>query len=157
MSDHQSANFSLLVSRERCGNAIKSALRLYVGKGRRYSVKQLSNATGVKDRVIECAMIDPASVDYRPLPLEALMSIGSFLGASFTNEWAGLMHQGAFDLPDDDVPPGALAADNSDDNAKLTRAAIDGEFDTSEAPDLRVVGSRMMSRGARLVALGRAA
>lgn len=151
MADNSSANLSPLISRERCGNEINNALRLYVGRGRRYSVKQLSNATGIKDRVIECAMCDAASVDYRPLPIEALVSIAGFLGPDFTSEWLALAGQGAFDLPDaDDTPPGALAADNSDDNATLVRAAIDGKFDDDEKPDLKVVGTRMVSRGMML-------
>lgn len=157
MPDHCAASFSPLISREQAGNAIRKALSLFVGRGRRYSVKQLSNATGIKDRVIECALTDPASIDYRPLSLEALFSIGMFLGATFTNEWMHEMRQGSFDLPDDDLPPGMIAADNSDDNATIVRAALDGSFDETEASDLRVVGSRLMSRGAKLVAIGRAA
>jgi hypothetical protein len=151
-----SANFPLLVSREQAGNTIGAALRLFVGRGRHYSVKQLSNATGVKDRMIECAMCDAASVDYRPLPSEALLSVATFLGAVFTSEWMALAKQGAFDLPDaDDPPPGMLAADNCDDAAVVTRAAIDGKFTSDEHPDLRVVGIHMIARGQCLAALGR--
>lgn len=155
---NNSANFPLLVSREQAGNTIGSALRLFVGRGRQYSVKQLANATGVKDRVIECATCDAASIDYRPLPPEALLSIALFLGSAFTSEWISLAKQGAFDLPDaDDPPPGAIAADNCDDTAVVTRAAIDGKFTSDEHPDLRVVGIRMVARGHQLAALGRAA
>lgn len=157
MAVNDSANLSPLISRERMGNAIKGALDLYVGRGRRYSVKQLANATGVKDRVIECAKCDPASVDYRPLPLEALASIAAFLGSDFTNEWLHLAGQGAFDLPDDEPAPGEVAADNTDDNAVVVRAAIDGHFDRDERRDLKVVGSRMVTRGSQLAALGRRA
>lgn len=157
MAVNNTADFGPLVSREQAGNKIGSALRLFVGRGRRYSVKQLSNATGVKDRMVECAMIDPASPDYRPLPDWALLSIAGFLGAQFTNEWLSLAHQGAFDLPDNPPDPGALAADNAEDNAILTRAALDGQFCGEELPDLKVVGSRMVRRGHKLVALGRVA
>lgn len=153
MADHPSANHSLLISRDRAGNVIGNALRLFVGRGRRYSVKQLSNATGVKDRAIECAMARPDSGDYRPLPNEALLSITSFLGASFTNEWLSLTSQGAFDLPEAEPDPGSLAADNSDDNARVVRAAVDGHFGDSEVKDLHDVGARMVSRGAQLVGL----
>lgn len=155
MAVHDSANFQPLVSRERIGNAQGAALRLFVGRGRRYSVKQLANGSGIKDRVIECAMIAADNPDYRPLSQEALASIGLFLGSAFTNEWIGLMGQGAFDLPEGEPDPGNLAADNSDDNATVTRAAIDGVFDNEERPGLTVVGSRMVSRGVQLVALGK--
>ncbi len=154
MPDNSTAKFPLLVSREQAGNKIGRALRLYVGRGRQYSVKELSNATGVKDRVIECAMVDASTYDYRPLPFEAVLSIATFLGADFTNSWLSLAGQGAFDLPDDGEPdPGALACETADDSATVIHAAIDGKFDAFETPGLRVVGRRMMTRGAKLVAL----
>lgn len=155
MADDWSANFPLLISREQAGNKIGAALRLYVGRQRRYSVKQLANGTGVKDRLIECAIADAGSVEYRPLPPECLLSLIAFLGPDFTNEFLHLAGQGAFELPDVEPDPGALAADNSDDNATVTRAAMDGVFDDSERPDLRVVGSRMVTRGSQLVALSK--
>jgi len=154
VADDWSANFPLLISREQAGNKIGAALRLFVGRQRRYSVKQLANGTGVKDRIIECAMADAGSADYRPLPPECLLSLIAFLGPDFTNEFLPLAGQGAFELPDAEPDPGALAADNSDDNATVTRAAIDGKFDDSERPGLTVVGSRMVARGTQLVALG---
>jgi len=155
MTCPNSAIISPLISREQAGNKVGAALRLYVGRGRRYSVKQLSNATGVKDRVIECATYAPASVDYRPLPLDALLSISLFLGAEFTSEWLSLADQGAFLLPQiDDTPPGVLAADNAEDNATIARAAVDGVFDHAEKQELRPVGVRMMTRGATLARMG---
>lgn len=155
MAVHDSANLCLLVSREHAGNKIGAALRLFVGRGRRYSVKQLANGTGVKDRLIECAMTDAGSVDYRPLPPECLLSLMAFLGSDFTNEFLPLAGQGAFDLPDDEPNPGVVATDNADDNAVVVRAAIDGKFDNDERRDLKVVGSRMVTRGSQLVALGK--
>lgn len=154
MSDNQSANFPPLVSREQNDNAICKALRLFVGRRRQYSVKQLSNGTGVKDRMIECAMTDPENIDHRALPSWALLSVMTFLGPVFSNEILAQTGQGAFDLPDVEPRPGDLAADNTDDNATVVRAAIDGEFCEKETPDLKTVGTRMMSRGATLVALG---
>lgn len=154
MLDNHAAKFPLLVSREQAGNRIGRALKLFIGRGRQYSVKEVSNATGVKDRVIECAMADAASYDFRPLPNEALLSLALFLGADFTNSWIALAKQGAFDLPDDGDPnPGTFACETADDGATVIRAAIDGKFDDDETPGLCVVGSRMMKRGAQLVAL----
>lgn len=93
MTDKPSANFPALVSREQAGNEINKALRLFVGRGRRYSVKQLANATGVPDRVIECAMT--SGYDHRSLPDWALLSLMKFLGPEFTNEFLGLAGQTA--------------------------------------------------------------
>jgi hypothetical protein len=155
MSDrNNSADFGPLVSRSAARSAFRNALRLYVGRGRRYSVKQLSNGTGVKDRVIECAMADPDNGEYREPELAAVLSISAFLGSAFTTEWLKEAGQGAFDLPGgEDLPPGQLAADNADDNAVVTRAALDGVFDPDERRQLRPVGLRMVARGHRLAAL----
>lgn len=155
MAVNDSANLRPIISREHAGNKIGDALRLYVGRGRRYSVKQLANGTGVKDRLIECAMADAGSVDYRPLPPECLLSLIAFLGPDFTNEFLPLAGQGAFELPDEEPDPGHVAADNTDDNAVVVRAAIDGKFDPDERRGLKVVGARMVARGSQLVALGK--
>lgn len=154
MSSDNSANFQPLVSRERIGNAQGSALRLFVGRGRHYSVKQLANGSGIKDRVIESAMCAVDSPDFRPLSQEALASIGLFLGSTFTNEWIGLMGQGAFDLPDSDAPPpGEIAADIAGDSADVARMAADGEFCGEDRKRLRAIGQRKIERGMKLVSL----
>lgn len=155
MADNTSANFVPLVSREHAWNKFSAALRLYVGRGRRYSVKQLANGAGVKDRVIECAMYAPDNIDFRPMPFEAQMSIARFLGADFTNEWLVVAEQGAFDLPDEsEPPPGMLAADCTGDSAEIARRAADGEFCSDDRKALKVVGQRKIERGMRLVAMG---
>lgn len=150
-----SADNSLLVSRSDARDAVRHALRLYVGRGRRYSVKQLSNATGVPDRTIECATCDPESTDYRPLPLECLLSVSKFLGAEFTSEWLFEADQGAFELLDGEVPvPGALAAAEALDTAEIVTRAADGEFGPSDIEALKAVGHREIRRGMTLVSLG---
>lgn len=158
MREQHSANYPLLVSREQIGNTIRKALRLYVGRGRQFSVKELSNGTGVKDRVIECAMEAPDSVEYRPLPLEAFASIMSFMGAHFANDVLATMNMGAFDLPDTEIDPHELVATSAENNAKIARAAADGKIDGDEARNLRAAGESMVTHGQNLVALaGRAA
>lgn len=101
MASSPSANFSPLVSREQGRNAVGDALRLFVGRGRRWSVKQLSNATGIPDWQINAAMIDGGSVDNRPLPPEALLSVAKFIGPAFTNEWLRLANQLAVVAPEE--------------------------------------------------------
>lgn len=152
-SAHSSADNDALVSRTAADAKIRAGLRLFVGRGKRFSVKQLSNASGVADRAIECAMASDGP-EFRPLSLDRLLSISSVIGPEFTVEWLGLASQGAFWLPNaDETPPGEMAADNSEDNATLVRAAIDGVFNGDEKPVLAVVGKRMMARGAQLAAL----
>lgn len=158
MSDrNDSAGNSLLISRNAANETFREALRMFVGRGKRFSVKQLSNGTGIKDRMIECFMAQIDSTDFRKPDLEEVLSIASFLGPDFTTELLEPAQQGAFWLPDDEPAPGEFAADNADDNAVVTRAARDGKFDRDERKDLKVVGTRMVSRGAQLVALGKAA
>jgi hypothetical protein len=150
-----SANIELLVSRNEVSANVARALSLFVGRGRRYSVKQLSNATGVPDRLIECAKCDPASEDHRPLHPEHLLSLSRFLGAAFTSEWMVLACQGAFDLPDCEIPtPGTLAADDAQDTAEIVRRAADGEFCPDDHKALKAVGHREIQRGMKLVAMG---
>jgi len=147
-----SADLQPLVSREQARNTIADAIRLFVGRGRRYSVKQLSNGTRVPDWQINAALVDASKPDHRPLPPEALLSISAFLGADFTNEWLGLAYQGAFDFPDEDDPrPGDMAVEAAENAATVARAAADGAFGPDDHPALRVVGARMKRSGAMLV------
>lgn len=105
-----SANDLLLVSRTSVREKIRDALRLYVGRGRRYSVKELSNGTGVADRMIESAMCEPDSPDYRQLKTEELLSIAKFLGAPFASTYLEVAGLGAFELMDGQIPlPKVLA------------------------------------------------
>lgn len=156
MSADTSANLTPLVSRSAAGEAFRLALRLFIGRGRRYSVKQASNGSGVKDRLIECAMEHPDSGEHRPPGLDTVLSLAAFLGPEFTCEWLALAGQGAFWLPStDDAPAGLIAADSAEDHARIARAAADGKFGRDEKPDLHVVGTRMMARGAHLREIGR--
>jgi hypothetical protein len=126
---------------------------MFVGRGKRYSVKQLSNGTGIADRMIESFMAQVDSTDFRKPDVEELLTLCSFIGPEFTTEVLILAQQAAVWLPETDgTPPGALAADNAEDNAELARRAADGSFEGDEQA-LKVVGTRMMGRGAQLVAL----
>ncbi len=157
MSDEFAANFPLLVSSGEARDGIARALRLFVGRGRRYSVKQLSNSTGVREWEINQALIPADDPKHRPLKPECLMSISMFLGAAFINEWISPTNVGVFDLPEEGVCPGEFAADNTDDNASIVRDAIDKVWGTRTGiPDLMQIGNRMMQRGAQLIAIGRA-
>jgi hypothetical protein len=151
LARNKAADNDPLVSRSAADSAVRDALRLFVGRGRRYSVKQLSNASGVADRAIECAMERIDSTDFRPLSFERLLSIASVIGPEFTTEWLKLSQQGSFWLPEtDDLPPGELAADVTEDAAHIARRAADGELCENDRHELRPVGRRMMANGARL-------
>ena len=83
----ESADLIPLVSRTAAGEHESRALRMFIGRGKRYSVKEAANGAGWKDRVIECAMAGPENSDWRPLPAGALHSLMSFLGPDFITAW----------------------------------------------------------------------
>ena len=131
-----SANIPLLVSRNSFREAISKALNMHVGRGRRWTVKELSNATGVPDRIIECAKLDPDDADFRPLREENLASVGKFLGAPFVSIWLEMMGLGAFELADGQIPlPKVLTTapvneDVAEERKRLIRrlAELEGEL-----------------------------
>lgn len=149
-----SRNHDLLVSRNAHAEKVRRALRLYVGRGRHYSVKELSNGTGVPDRCIESAMCDPESTDWRQLRPEQLASIAKFLGAPFASVYLELSGLGAFELFEGQPPlPGVLAAADAADTAEIALRAADGEFDAEDRRALKEVGHREIQRGMTLVSL----
>ena len=119
-----SADFSLIVSRTAVREKLRDALRLYVGRGRRYSVKELSNATGVPDRCIEAAKCDPDDPDYRPLTLENLASLSSFLGAPFASAFLELAGMGAFELSGQIPLPSVLATADTNETKEEKRKRL---------------------------------
>lgn len=121
----ESANDLLLVSRNAVREKLRDALRLYVGRGRRFSVKELSNGTGVADRLIESAMCGIDTADYRPLSHEALASIAKFLGAPFASHYLELSGLGAFELMDGQIPlPKVLTSADADEPAAEERKRL---------------------------------
>lgn len=148
-----SAGIEPNVSRSAAYSAFGRALRLYVGRGCRYSYKELQQKSGVAARMIEAYRYATDHEEWRPAPFEDVLSLSGAIGPEFTADWLSLSAQGAFWLPEtDDTPPGALAADNADDNAELTRRALDGSF-AGDAKALRIVGQRMVARGMKLSAV----
>lgn len=153
MPDRQSAGLSPLVSRNDHFDAVAKALNIFVGRGKRYSYKDVQRGAGIPERMIECYKHLPDHEDWRPIKPEELASLFKFLGPEFTSTYLGkVCDQGAFWLPTGIEPPGAIAADSAEDTAIITRAAADGKFDDGEKPALHVVGQRMIERGQRLAA-----
>ena len=106
----ESANISPLISRNTIGEKLRNALHLHVGRGRRYSIRELSQATGVPERSIEAAKCEPDDPEFRPLSLENLASLTKFLGAPFASAFLEPCGLGAFELMDGQIPlPKVLA------------------------------------------------
>ena len=154
MNARFSADLGPTISRNVAGNAINSALRQFVGRGRDYSVKMLSNASRVPDRVIECAMCHPEDPDYRALKPEALLSIAGVLGPGFTTEMLKPIQQAAYRCDKrDPVEPCVLVADCAADTAEVAERARDNHFCPTDRRALKLVGQRQVERGMMLVAM----
>jgi hypothetical protein len=158
MADKQSAELTALVSHEQLENAFWRALRMFVGRGKRHSADEVSKGAGVHRRTLDCYRGYPIGhPDHRPLDYAQKFSIASFIGADLTTEWIGFIGQAAYDLPDIEPDPGELAADTSEDTAKVVRMAADRDLTNDDPQQLRSTGSRMMRHGAALLAIGRVA
>jgi hypothetical protein len=100
-----------LVSRNAIREKQRSALRLHIGRGRRFSVAEASEGSGVPERAIEAAMCFIDDENYRPLALENVASLAKFLGAAFVSHYLELSGLGAFELMDGQPPlPKVLAS-----------------------------------------------
>lgn len=102
-----------LVTREEIRAKVRKALNLHVGRGRRYSVEELSEGAGVPKRCIQAAMTKIDDENYRPLTLENLASIAKFLKAPFVSTFLEPCGLGAFDLSGQPPLPHVLASADS--------------------------------------------
>jgi hypothetical protein len=113
MNAPASVHFELLVSRNSIREGVRDALRLHAGRGRRYSVAELSQGSGVPEGNIENAMRPVDNENFRPLKLEEQASIAKFLGASFVSAYLDLSDLGAFELSGQAPLPKVLATAES--------------------------------------------
>lgn len=99
---------SRLISPDRAGDAIADALRLFVGRGRRFAVEDVSEGTGIPVRTLRSYLA--TGEDRRTPPADTLLVLSSFLGRDFTARFLGCVGQGSFDL--DPIPgePGHVIA-----------------------------------------------
>lgn len=124
MSDRNgSADIAPLVSRSAAQEQIRRCLRMFIGRGKRYSVKEASNGSGVPDRVIECAIAPDGSTDYREPPYHVVESLKSFIGPELSSALMSPIGQGAYWLPDGDGDDlHALARDGAEFNHEFLAA-----------------------------------
>lgn len=109
MTDKHSAEFAPLVSHEQLDNAFWRAIRMFVGRGKRHRACEVSAASGVHRRTLDCYRGYPIGhPDHRPLDYAQKFSIASVIGADLTTQWLRLIGQAAYDLPDVEPDPSAL-------------------------------------------------
>lgn len=157
MNNVTSAKFAPIVSRNAVDEAHHDALRLFVGRGKPYSVKELARASGVPARMIESGVAPADGGDFRPLARDHFWSIALTLGAPFLNHITTVLaNVGAFNLPNDELPqPCELVADSAEDHAEIAEAGRDGQFGANDHGKLWVVGQGFIQRGMQLVGLGK--
>src|SRR6478736_9735590 len=105
---NDSADFGLLISRSAANSVFREAVRLFVGRGKRFSCKQVEIGTGIKARMVECFMAPVDSTEFRKPDLEEVLTLCSFFGSAFTSALIEPARQAAFDLPDEELPPGQI-------------------------------------------------
>ena len=158
MADLGTAELVPLVSHEQLENAFWKAIRMFVGRGKLFKAHDVSVGSRVHRRTLDCYRGYPIGhPDHRPLDYAQKFSIASYIGAELTTEWIRFIGQAAVDLPEFEPDPGELAADTSEDSARVVRMAADRDLTNDDPQQLRATGSRMMRHGAQLVSLsGRA-
>lgn len=152
MPDNNSAELAPLISREQVENAFWLALRMFVGRGKRHRADEVATGAGVHRRTLDCYRGYPIGhPDHRPLDQGQKFSLASYIGADLTTAWIRVIGQGAFNLPDIEPDPGALAADVSEDAARTVRMAVDGDFGNDDPAELQQTGTRLITSGVHLV------
>jgi hypothetical protein len=105
-----SEEIELLVSYNTICERQRHALRLFAGRGKRFSAEELSLGSGVQVKRIYAALRPVCADDYRLLRHEELASITKFLtgeglGAAFVSALLEPCSLGAFDLCDQQPLP----------------------------------------------------
>jgi hypothetical protein len=107
------AQFEPLISRNSGYERLTFALKLFCGRGRRFTVSDVSKGAGVPERAIECAMYQPHQAEFRPIRFEYLLSLNKFLGAAFVSAYLEVAGLGAFELMGEQPLPSVLNADSA--------------------------------------------
>ncbi|WP_334656974.1 hypothetical protein [Sphingomonas panaciterrae] len=144
MSAPASADKSPLISRTRLDMAVHDMLRLFVGRGKRWRVVDLATASGVSDRVIESARMEPGHAEHRPLNREDLLSVMSALGTNGQNVVLELMGTAAHELNPTPLAPAELIALLVDGGAAFAKRGIDGIFCNRDQGELRPFADAMI-------------
>jgi hypothetical protein len=129
-----------LISQDTAVRCIEDALRLRVGRGRRYTFQGLSDATGIPTRTLE------SYVDGATPSLANLLSLFAALGPSFTSDVLSPAGQSASDAQPDDPQHMQLLSALCGASAMLSDAVADGKVDHREEAQLRPVAADLIAQ-----------
>lgn len=110
---------------------LEDALRLRVGRGRRYSFAGLADATGIKTRTLE-SYVQGASPS-----LANLLSLCAVLGPGFTSDLLSVAGQSAKEGTTDDPEHMRALCTLTSFSAQLAEAVEDGHVDHREAAQMQ--------------------
>lgn len=148
-----SAGFIPPVSRDAAYQAVRRALRAYVGAGAPWTVKMLANEAGVPDKSIECACYEVGSEHWRPMPFDRLLAIAAVLGAEFTAECLRPARQGAFDFPTAaSLDPAAIMIEVTRHANEVVMLAADNDLCPADLERLAPIGHAKIDLGIMMLA-----
>lgn len=127
-----------VIPQDLAAQRLEDALRLRVGRGRRYSFASLSDATGIKTRTLE-SYAQGASPS-----LANLLSLFAVLGPGFTSDILSAAGQSAKDGTTDDPEHMRALCTLTGFAAQLAEAVEDGYVDHREAAQMQPVAQQVI-------------
>lgn len=127
-----------IISQEDAVRRIEDAIRLRVGRGKRYSFPALADATGIATRTLE------SYVQGATPGLAALLSLCSVLGPSFTSDILGACGQVAQEASHDEPEHLRVLGALGSLIAQISEAVADGHVDHREAAQLRPMAAHLI-------------
>ncbi|WP_305968315.1 MULTISPECIES: hypothetical protein [unclassified Mameliella] len=129
-----------IISHDDAARRIEDALRLRVGRGKRYSFVALSDATGIATRTLE------SYVQGATPGLQNLLSLCSVLGPSFTSDVLAPCGQVARDGSPDDPQHMQVVGVMSHLTGKIADALADGHVDHREHAQMQPVAAALIEQ-----------
>ncbi|MCA0961174.1 hypothetical protein [Salipiger bermudensis] len=129
----------LLISQEAAKARVSEALSLRIGRGKRFSFRQVSDASGIAERTIDSY----ARGDNAPT-LGPLLSLFATLGPGFTSDVLALADQSASGCSGDDPEHMRVLCAAGELVSMISSAVEDGYVDHQEAANLRPLAQNMI-------------
>ena len=105
---NKSVSNDALISPDRASEAVAQTLRLFIGRGRKFSVEDVAEGTGIPARTLRSYI---ATGEERRAPSgDTLLVLSHFLGRDFSSRLLGNIGQGTFDLNPAPGEPGYVIA-----------------------------------------------
>lgn len=137
MPGTETANFVQPISRTQIDLVMHQILMRFVGRGKPFSIVQLSEDTNIPERKLESAKREPGDVEHRGLRLEEAMSILSLIGLPAQNMVLSLMGTAAVPRNTAEMEPGKLMALLSEGTTEFVKRGIDGQYDRVDRAELQ--------------------